>query len=82
MRENNNPNYISNIGGNNVLYSNKRVNPFLFANASYSVSKAFRLQISASYDNYGKARIFAGIIGDIDYVPLVLSVIIYLKKEY
>lgn len=65
--KNNNHNYISNVGGTNVLYSDKKVNPFLFANASYSLSKAFRFQISASYDSYGKARIFAGIAGDIDY---------------
>lgn len=69
LYENNNSNYISNIGGTNYTYSTKRVNPFVFANANYSINKAFRLQISASYDNYGKARVFAGISGDLDYTP-------------
>lgn len=64
----NNSQYISNIGGNNV-YSTKRVNPFLFANASYAVSKSFKFQISASYDNYSKVKIFAGISGDLDFSP-------------
>lgn len=66
--KNSNSNFISGVG-NSYTYNTKKVNPFVFANASYAMNKAFRFNVSASYDNYGKVRVFAGIMGDIDYAP-------------
>ena len=69
LYEKNNAINILNIAEKSSLYSDKKINPFLFANATYSLSKAFNFQVSASYDNYGKVKMFAGISGNIDYAP-------------